>query len=340
MRTSTLRQCQLFAFNRRQFSTSLASIGLAGMPALATAQDKAASFPSKPIRVLISVPPGGTMDVLTRAIAAAVKDTLGTVILDHKSGANGNIAMELIKQSEPDGHTLMLGTASMLTINPHAYKEFRIDVFKDFEPIVLATRFETALCAHPSVPANNWTELVAWLKADPANASIASYGVGSLAHFVLELLERSTGIKFNHIPYRGATQAMQDLLGGQVKLFINTVGGVVSPYAAKRIKVFASSGSKRSPFLPDVPTYAELGHPKVVGTGWFSYLAPKGTPKPVLEKVGAAFNKALQSREVRSQLLAGGMYPEGGTPQELAKTITDDYKRWGDLARAINFQRT
>jgi tripartite-type tricarboxylate transporter receptor subunit TctC len=234
----------------------------------------------------------------------------------------------------------MLGTASMMTINPHAYKEFRLDVFKDFEPIVLATRFETALCAHPSVPANNLQELMAWMKADPANATIASYGVGSLSHFVIELFERATGIKINHVPYRGATQALQDVLSGQVKLFVNTVGQSVNPYLTKRLKVFATSGAKRSPFLPDIPTYAEVGLHKVVGTGWFSFLAPKGTPKAVLDKIGTAFNKALQSREVRSQLLANGMYPEGGTPQELAKTIREDYKTWGDLAKAINLQRT
>lgn len=328
------------SISRRKFSTSLAGMGLVGVPSLGITQDKVGSYPSKPIKVLISVPPGGTMDVLTRAIANALRDSFGTIILDHKSGANGNIAMELMKQAEPDGHNLLLGTASMLTINPHAYKEFRIDVFKDFEPIVLATRFGTALCAHPSVPANNWTELVAWLKADPANTTIASYGLGSLGHFVLELLERSLGIKLNHIPYRGATQAMQDLLGGQVKLFINTIGGAVSPYQAKRIKVFATSDTKRSPFLSDVPTFAELGHPKVVGAGWFSYLAPKGTPKPVLAKLNAAFNKALQSREVRSHLLSNGQYPEGGTPQELTQLIQSDYKKWGDLAKAINLQRT
>jgi tripartite-type tricarboxylate transporter receptor subunit TctC len=327
---------------RRVFTASLAGSALASIPCLSAAQGNTStsSFPTKPVRVLISVPPGGTMDVLTRAIAAAVKDSLGTVILDHKSGANGNIAMELTKQADPDGHTLMLGTASMLTINPHAYKEFRVDVFKDFEPIVLATRFETALCAHPSVPANNLQELMAWMKADPANATIASYGVGSLSHFVIELFERASGIKINHVPYRGATQGLQDVLSGQVKLFVNTVGQTVNPYLTKRLKVFATSGAKRSPFLPDIPTYAEVGLPKVVGTGWFSFLAPKGTPKAVLDKIGTTFNKALQSREVRSQLLANGMYPEGGTPQELAKTIREDYKTWGDLAKAINLQRT
>jgi tripartite-type tricarboxylate transporter receptor subunit TctC len=329
---------------RREFQRSLA-LGLAGasfagLPRLGLSQNLASGYPSKPVRVFISVPPSGTMDVLTRAIANVLRDRFGVILLEHKSGANGNIAMEALKQAEPDGHTLMLGTASMLTINPHAYKEFRIDVFKDFEPIVLATRFETALVGHPSVPANNWAELVAWMKADPVNATIASYGVGTLSHFVLELLERSIGVKINHIPYRGATQGLQDVLGGQVKLFINTVGQTTAPYAAKRLKVFATSGAKRSPFLPDIPSYVELGHPKVVGTGWFSFLAPKGTPKPVLDKIGTAFNFALQSREVRGQLLANGMYPEGGTPQALAKVMHEDYKLWGDLAKAINLQRT
>lgn len=328
---------------RRHFNLALASSAFAASPFAvqpAAAQAPAANFPSRPIKVLISVPAGGTMDVLTRAIAESVRTSLGVVILEHKTGANGNIAMELLKQAEPDGHTLILGTASMLTINPHSYKSFKVDVFNDFEPIVLATRFETALCAHPSVPANNWAELVAWMKASPANATVASYGVGTLSHFVIELLERSLGFKLNHIPYCGATQALQDTLGGQVKLFVNTVGQSIQPYIDKRLKVFATSGVKRSPFLSDIPTYTQLGHPTVEGAGWFSYLAPKGTPKAVLDKVGAAFNQALQSRTVRLQLLANGMFPEGGTPKALAQTIRDDYKRWGDLAQAIKLERT
>ena len=326
--------------SRRKLSASLAGIGLAGIPALGAAQDKASAFPTKPIKVLISVPPGGTMDVLTRAIAASVKDTLGTVILDHKSGANGNIAMEIVKAAEPDGHTLLLGTMSMLAMNPHAYKEFRVDVFKDFEPITLASRFELAVCVHPSVPAKNITELLAWFKANPSKASMASYGAGTPAHFLIELLAAQSGIKIQHIPYRGATQAMQDLIGGQVLASFSTVGQVVAAYHDKRLNILATTGTKRSPFLPSLPTLVESGFPKLTASAWFSFLAPKGTPKPIIEKINIAFNKALQSREVRGQLLSNGMYPEGSTPAELAKAMRDDYDYWGRASKMINFTAT
>jgi tripartite-type tricarboxylate transporter receptor subunit TctC len=323
--------------SRRQLSVSLASIGLAGIYGPAASQDKASSYPSKPIRVLISVPPGGTMDVLTRAIASNVKDTLGTVILDHKSGANGNIAMEIAKAAEPDGHTLLLGTMSMLAMNPHAYKEFRVDVFKDFEPITLASRFELAVCVHPSVPAKNMTELLAWFKANPSKASMASYGAGTPAHFLIELLAAESGLKIQHVPYRGATQAMQDLMGGQILASISTVGQVIAAYHDKRLNILATTGAKRSPFLPSLPTLAESGFPKLTASAWFSYLAPKGTPKPIIDKLNIAFNKALQSREVRGQLLSNGMYPEGSTPAELAKAMRDDYAFWGRASKLINF---
>ena len=323
--------------SRRDFSASLASIGLAGLPALGAAQDKASSYPTKPIKVLISVPPGGTMDVLTRAIANSVKDSLGTVILDHKSGANGNIAMEIARAAEPDGYTLLLGTMSMMAMNPHAYKEFRVDVFKDFEPITIASRFELAVCVHPSVPAKNMAELLAWFKANPDKASMASYGAGTPAHFLIELLARETGIKINHVPYRGATQAMQDLIGGQILASFSTVGQVVAAYNDKRLNILATTGTKRSPFLPALPTLVESGFPKLTASAWFSYLAPKGTPKPIIDKINMAFNKALQSREVRSQLLSNGMYPEGSTPAELAKAIKDDYAYWGRASKLINF---
>lgn len=303
------------------------------LPAVASAQ----TFPSKPIRVFIPVPPGGTMDVLTRAIANQVKDSLGIVILEHKSGANGNIAMEAGKVAEPDGHTLVLGTASMLAMNPYAYKEVRFDVQKDFEPIVLAARFETALCVHPSVPVANFKELLAWFKANPGKASIASYGAGTPSHFVIEMLAEATGIKITHVPYRGATQGLQDLLGGQIQFFVNTVGQSLAGYHAKRFNIIASSGTTRSPFLPDVPTFVELGYPKVSATGWFSYIAPKGTPKAVLERLNGAINKALQDREVRAQLLTNGMYPVGGTRQELAQTIKEDAAHWQRVIKQTGF---
>lgn len=316
--------------NRRQTLAALGALAFAG-------PGQAQAFPSKPIRVLIPVPPGGTMDVLTRAIALNVKDSLGTVILEHKSGANGNIAMEAAKAAEPDGYTLVLGTASMLTMNPHTYREVRFDPLKDYEPIVLASRFEMALNVHPSVPANNLRELIEWIKANPSKASIASYGAGTPSHFLIEMLNEAAGIKAIHVPYRGASGARQDILGGQILMFIDVVGGTVNHYHANRVKVLATSGPTRSPFLPDVPTFTEQGFPKVQATAWFSYLAPAKTPKPVLEKLHAEFNKAVNSRDVRQQLLAAGMYPVGGTRAELTQKIREDSAVWQRVVKATGF---
>ncbi len=318
---------------RQTLQTLAAGVGGLAVPDAALAQ----SFPSKPIRVFIPVPPGGTMDVLTRAIAAHVKDSLGTVILEHKSGANGNIAMEAAKAAEPDGHTLVLGTASMLAMNPHTYKDIRFDPIKDYEPIVLAARFELALNVHPSVPANNLKELIEWIKANPAKASIASYGAGTPAHFLVEMLNEAAGIKATHVPYRGATGARQDILGGQILMFFDVVGGTIAHRNSGKVKVLATSGTTRSPFMPDVPTFGELGFPKVQAAAWFSYLAPAKTPKTVLDRLHAEFNKAVTSRDVRAQLLAAGMYPVGGTRAELTQRIKEDSAHWARVVKATGF---
>jgi tripartite-type tricarboxylate transporter receptor subunit TctC len=304
---------------------------------LPTVDANAQAFPSKPIKVLIGVPAGGTQDVLTRAIANAVKDSLGPVFIEHKSGANGNIAMETAKAADPDGYTLVLGTASMLTMNPNTYKEVRFDSLKDYAPIVTAARFELALNVHPSVPANTLAELIAWLKANPGKASFASYGAGTPSHFLGEMLNEATGLKMVHVPYRGSAGARQDILGGQILIFFDVVGGTISHYHAKRVKVLATSGDKRSPFLPDIPTFKELGFPTVTASAWFSYLAPSNTPAPVMDKLRTEFNKAVNSREVRQQLLAAGMYPVGGTPQELTQLIKLDSEKWARIVKQTGF---
>lgn len=323
--------------NRRQTLSALAAgVGGLALPSMSAAQ----AFPTKPIRVFIPVPPGGTMDVLTRAIAAHVKDSLGTVILEHKSGANGNIAMEAARIAEPDGHTLVLGTASMLAMNPHTYKDVKFDVIKDYEPIVLAARFELALNVHPSVPANNLKELIEWIKANPAKASIASYGAGTPSHFLVEMLNEAAGIKATHVPYRGAAAARQDILGGQILMFFDVVGGSIAHRNSGKVKILATSGATRSPFMPDVPTLIEQGYPKLQASGWFSYLAPAKTPKAVLERLHTEFNKAVQSREVRAQLLAAGMYPVGGSRAELTAKIKEDSAHWARVVKATGFVAT
>lgn len=300
----------------------------------------AQSFPSKPIRVLIGFPAGGTQDILTRALADAMKNSLGTIIIDNRSGAAGRIAAETVKNAEPDGHTLLLGPASVMTIFPSAYGKLSYDPLGDFAPIINAASFELAMVVHSSVPTNNLTEFVAWAKAQGNKVSFASYGAGTPSHFLGEMLNRAAGLQMVHVPYRGSTPARQDLMGGTVPVYFDTVGGAISMLPTGRVKVLATSGAKRSPPMPGTPTFAEQGYAEVMASAWFAYYAPAKTPKPVLDKLRAEFMKAVNSREVRQQLLVNGMYPVGDGPEALVKTMREDTQRWARVVKGTGFKAT
>jgi tripartite-type tricarboxylate transporter receptor subunit TctC len=309
-----------------------------GALALAPLRGQAQAFPGKPIKVLIGVPAGGTQDVLTRAIADQVRSSLGPVIIDNRSGAAGRIAVEAVKNAEPDGHTLLLGTASMMTMFPHAYKSLSYDPVKDFIPIINAASFELAMVVHKDVPAATLAEFVGWAKAQGSKLSFASYGAGTPSHFLGEMLNRAAGLQMVHIPYKGSTPARQDVMGGTIPVYFDTVGGAITMLPTGRVKVLATSGEKRSPPMPAVPTFVEQGYKEVVASAWFSYYAPAKTPRPVVDKLRAEFAKAVSSRELRQQLLLNGMYPVGDGPDALLKTMRDDSARWGRIMRAVNFQ--
>ena len=235
---------------------------MAALAALVAAplQGRAQAFPSKPIKVLIGVPAGGTQDVLTRAIADQVRTSLGPVIIDNRGGAAGRIAVEAVKNAEPDGHTLLLGTASMMTMFPHAYRSLNYDPVKDFIPIINAASFELAMVIHKDVPAFNLGEFVAWAKTQGNKVSFASYGAGTPSHFLGEMLNRAAGLQMVHVPYKGSTPARQDVMGGTIPVYFDTVGGAITMAPTGRIKVLATSGEKRSPPMPAIPTFVELGY--------------------------------------------------------------------------------
>ena len=323
--------------DRRRLVAMIA--GGALLPGLARAE----TWPARPIRVLIGVPAGGTQDVLTRAIAESVKSSLGTIITDNRGGAAGRIAVEVVKNAEPDGYTLLLGTAGMMTMFLSAYKKLAYDPVKDFVPIVNAASFELAMTINSAVPATTVAEFVTWARTqgtDGANVSFASYGAGTPSHFLGEMLNRATGLKMVHVPYKGSTPARQDVMGGIVPLYFDTVGGALQMLPSKRIKVLATSGAKRSPPMPSVPTLVELGYKDVIATAWFAYYAPAKTPPAIVERLRAEFLRAVNSREVRTQLLLNGMYPVGDGPDALLKTMRDDTDRWGRIMRATNFSAT
>lgn len=315
-------------------------VALMAAGALAPATSRAEPWPARPIRVLIGVPAGGTQDVLTRAIADALKTSLGPIIIDNRGGAAGRIAVDVVKTAEPDGYTLLLGTAGMMTMFPSAYKKLGYDPQKDFVPIVNAASFELAMTVNAAVPATTVPEFVAWARtqgADGSNVSFASYGAGTPSHFLGEMLNRATGLKMVHVPYKGSTPARQDVMGGIVPLYFDTVGGALQMLPTKRVRVLATSGAKRSPPMPAVPTLVELGYQDVIATAWFAYFAPAKTPPAIVERLRAEFLRAVNSREVRSQLLVNGMYPVGDGPEVLVRTMRDDTERWRKIMRATNF---
>jgi tripartite-type tricarboxylate transporter receptor subunit TctC len=321
-------------FDRR---SALAALAAATLAPLAHAQ---AFTPGQPIKVLIGVPAGGTQDVLTRAIAEQVQGTLGPLIVDNRSGAAGRIAVEAVNTAPPDGRTLLLGTASMMTMFPSAYRQLSYDPIRDFVPIINAARFELALVVHKDVPANTLAEFIAWAKAQGDKLSFASYGAGTPSHFLGEMLNRAAGLKMVHVPYRGSTPARQDVMGGSVPVYFDTVGGALQMQPSGRVKVLATSGDKRSPLMPNLTTFVEGGYRDVVATAWFAYYAPAKTPKPIVDQLRAEFTRAVNSREVRQQLLQNGMYPVGDSADALLKTMREDTARWGGIMRAVNFQAT
>lgn len=321
------------AFQRRQV---LAALGGLALSPLTNAQS--AFAPGQPIKILIGVPAGGTQDVLTRALAHEVRDSLGPLVVDNRSGAAGRIAVEAVKTAPPDGRTLLLGTASMMTMYPSAYRNLSYDPFKDFVPIVNAARFELALVVNKDVPANTLPEFISWAKAQGDKLSFASYGAGTPSHFLGEMLNRGAGLKMVHVAYRGSTPARQDVMGGTVPVYFDTVGGALQMQPTGRVKVLATSGEKRSPLMPSLPTFAEAGYKDVVATAWFAYYAPLKTPQPIIDKLRSEFTRAVNTRELRQQLLANGMYPVGDGPDLLVRTMREDTARWGGIMKAVNFQ--
>ncbi len=316
---------------------ALAALGGFALSPLAQAQG---FTPGQPVKVLIGVPAGSTQDVLTRAIAQEVRESLGPLVIDNRSGAAGRIAVDTVKAAAPDGHTLLLGTAGMMTMFPSAYPKLSYDPIKDFQPIVNAARFELTLVVNQSVPVNTLPEFIAWAKAQGERVSFASYGAGTPSHFLGEMLNRAAGLKMVHVPYRGSTPARQDVMGGTVPVFFDTVGGALQMRPTGRVKVLATSGAKRSPLMPELPTFVEAGYKDVVAAAWFAYYAPLKTPAATMEKLRTEFARAVQSRSVRQQLLQNGMYPVGDGPEALTKTMREDTARWAGIMKAVGFQAT
>jgi tripartite-type tricarboxylate transporter receptor subunit TctC len=294
----------------------------------------AQEFPSRVVRLVVAFPAGGPTDFVARLLADKLKTLLGqSVIVENKPGANGAIGADFVAKSEADGHTLFLTTVGAVAITPNMRADLPYQPLRDFAPIMLVVRNTTLLVVNPDLPVKSAKEFAALAKDKPNAIPFASTGVGSMPHLALELFQSSAGIKFLHVPYRGAAPAVTDLLGGQVRgLFADTP--VLLPHIqAGKLRVLAAASDRRTEILPEVPTLAEQGFPNTHAENWYGLLAPARTPPAVIGKVNDTVRKALDDADVRDKLVQSGAVPAPTSPEEFAKLLQSELDRWGRVIR-------
>lgn len=295
----------------------------------------AATYPNKPIKIVVPFPPGGATDILARAIGAELQKTFNqSVIVENKPGGGGNLGADAVAKSAPDGYTLVMGTVGTHAINMSLYAKMPYDAVKDFEPVVLVAGVPNLLVVHPSVAAKNVKELTALAKAMPGKLNVASSGNGTSIHMAAELYKVMAGVDILHVPYKGSSPAVTDLLGGQVQMMFDNMPSALPHAKAGKLRPLAVTSLKRSASFPDVPTMDEEGLKGFDATSWFGLLAPAGTPKDIIAKLNKASVAALATAEMKERLAANGADPVGNTPAEFAAFIKAENEKWAKIVKA------
>jgi tripartite-type tricarboxylate transporter receptor subunit TctC len=287
---------------------------------------------NRPVRLVVGFTAGGTTDFVARLLADRLRIALGqNVVVENKPGANGAIAAESVAKSEPDGSTLFFTTVGAVAINPALRSHLLYDPIKDFAPVGLAVFNSTMLVVNASMQVNSAQQLAALAKTKPV--SIGVTGLGAISHLGLELFQAAAGVKFQAVPYRGASQAVTDVLGGQLDGLFGDVPTVMAQVKAGKLKALAATSKERSDIFPDVPTFVEQGFADTVADQWAGTLAPAQTPPTVIAKLNAAFNATLTDPEVRAKLIQSGVTPSPSSPEAFARYLGDEIARWGKLIR-------
>jgi tripartite-type tricarboxylate transporter receptor subunit TctC len=299
---------------------------------LAVPAAQAQDYPVRPLRLVVAFTAGGTTDFVARLLADKMKGPLGqSVIVENKPGANGAIGAEFVAKSDPDGYTLFFTTAGAVAINPAFRKNLAYDPVADFAPVGLAVKNSTLVVVRSNLEANNAKELVALAKQRPITVGVT--GIGAISHLGLELFQSAAGVKFQHVPYRGAAQAITDLIGGQLDGLVADVPTVLTQIRAGKIKALGATSQERSELFPDVPTLVEQGFPDTVADQWGAVLAPAKTPPAIIAKLNAAMLAALNDPELRAKLTQAGVIPAPSSPENFALYLQDEIARWGKLIR-------
>jgi len=312
--------------------SSLAAALLAASALLtgAAAQD----YPSRPITLVIPYPPGGGNDVMGRSVAEKMSKTLGqTIVVENRAGAGGSIATRQVARAAPDGYTLVLGGTGTLAVNPTLYDNVGYDPRKDFAPVGLIGTGQLILVVNPNVPVKTIPELIALAKKETGKLSYASSGIGSGIHLGAVLFEQMAGVKLTHVPYRGTTPALTDLIGGHVQMFFSSLPPAVAIAKEGKVRPIAVTGAARSAVFPDLPTVAETlpGYEAVLHYG---IIAPAGTPDAIIRKLSVALREAVASPDTKMRMAADGTEPLPSTPEEYAADIDKEEKKWSAIVRA------
>jgi len=319
---------------------ALCAAALAAMAAVTTTAiaQSASSYPNKPVRVILPYAPGGSTTAVTRIFTNKFSEVWGqNVILDNMGGGNTIIGSQAMVRAPADGYTLLTVTSTH-TINPWLQDKLPYDTMKDFAAISTLTRSDYMLTAHPSFPANNLKEFIAYAKANPGKVNTATVGLGTVQHLVNELLMDAAGIKMTVVPYKGGGPATTDLLGGQIQVSINNLVNFAAHVKAGKLKGIAISAEKRNPVLPDVQTFAEGGLKNYVANNWFAMLAPAGTPKDIIAKLNAEIAKAQASNDVKDLLSRQGIDPFPSTVAQTEALIRADHERFGKIIKEKNIK--
>lgn len=316
---------------RRAATAALA----AGTLAAALPAARAQAFPSRPIRLICPFPPGGAVDIASRAIAAELSRTLGqTVGVDNRPGAGGNIGGAEAARAAPDGHTLFMTTSGIQAINPVLYSKMPFDPNKDLAPVAALVSLSNVLVLHPSVKAGSVAELIAMARAQPKGLNGASSGSGTSIHMSLEMFKQLTKTDIVHVPYKGSAPAVTDLLGGQVQLMFDNIPSALPHIKAGKLRALATTGAKRDPALPDLPTIAEAGVAGYESGVWFGLSVPAATPRDIVARIAADAIKGTQSPDFVKRMTELGYVIMGAGPDAMAEMLKGEVARWAPVVRA------
>lgn len=312
-------------------SYAFAALLIAFGSSLAAAQ----GWPSRPVTMLVPFGAGGSIDIPARRLAAELTLRLGQqVIVENRSGANGNIGGTYVAKSAPDGYTLMFAPPGVLATNRFMYKNMPFDSNRAFAPIILLAKSPMVLAAHPNLPVRNLQELISYAKANPGKLSIGTPGVGSQAHLTMELLQKRSGTQMNYVPYRGAAGSNADVIGGQIDLSMNFTPGMIGPLQDGSLRGLAVTTLQRSKQLPDIPTMSESGFAGFEAVASYSVVAPAGTPREIIRTLNKHINDYIESDIGKQNLEAGDMQAAGGTPEDLQRFIAGEVAKWGPIIKS------